>query len=100
MALGAWVCVSLLSVALVSLSFMGAGHLTAIVGGLCGCWAVDAVHWVLTVICCLLSALHVVVNWAVVICWAARFVCGGVCVTWRAHSMLLTLGTWACDCHV
>ena len=21
-------------------------------------------------------------------------------VTWRAHSVSLTLGTWACDCHV
>ena len=104
-ALGAWVYVSLLSVAPVTLSFVGAGRSTAIVGGLRGCWAVGVVRWVLAVVCCLLSALCVVVNWAVVVCWAARFVFGGGCVTWqratwRVHSVLLTLGTWACGCRV
>ena len=44
------------------LSFVGAGHSTAIVGGLHGCWAVDVVRWVLAIICCSLSALHVVVD--------------------------------------
>ena len=54
-------------------------------------------HWVLAVVCHSLSALCVVVDWAVVICWVAEFVCGEGCVTWqqatsRAHSVSLTLG--------
>ena len=87
------------------LSFVGAGRSTAVVGGLHGCWAVGVVRWVLAVVCHSLSALRVVVDWAVVVCWAARFVCGGGCVTWqwatwRADLVLLTLGTWACGCSV
>ena len=84
---------------------MGAGRSTAVVGGLRGCWAVGVVRWVLVVVCRSLCALRVVVDWAVVVCWAAEFVCGGGCVTWqratwRAHSVSLTLGTWACGCRV
>ena len=75
--------VSLSSVAPVMLSFVGAGRSTAVVGGLCSCWAVGVICWVLAVVCCSLSALHVVVGWAVVICWVAGFVCGGGCVTWQ-----------------
>ena len=61
-------------------------------------------HWVLAVVCHSLSALCVVVDWAVVVCWAARFVCGG-CMSWQqatgmVHLVSLTLGTWACDCRV
>ena len=97
MALGAWVRVSLSSVTPVTLSFVGADRSTAVVGGLRGCWAVGVVRWVLAVVCRSLSALRVVVDWAVVVCWAAGFVCGGGCVTWqratwRAHSVSLTLG--------
>ena len=41
----------------------------------------------------------------VVVDWAARFVCGGGCVTWqratwRAHALSLTLVTGACGCRV
>ena len=84
---------------------MGAGRLTAVVGGLCSCWAVNVVRWVLAVVCRLLSALHVVVDWAVVVFLVVGFVCVGGCVmwqraTWRAHSLLLTLVMWACDRHV
>ena len=87
-----------------TLSFVGAGRSMAIVGSFCGCWALGVVRWVLAVVCRWLSALHVVVDWAVVVCWAAGFVCGG-CMMWQramgtAHSVLLTLGTWACDCRV
>ena len=100
MALGVWVHVSLSSMAPVMWSFVGAGRSTAVVGGFRGCWAVGVVRWVLAVVCRSLSALCVVVDWVVVVCWAARFVCGGVCVMWRAHSVSLTLGMWACDCRV
>ena len=95
----------------ISLSSMGAGDIV-----ICGCWSFDGrcgwSSWLLGgrchslgVVCRLLSALHVVVHWAVVICWAAEFVGGGGCVTWqqamwRAHSVLLMLGTWACGCCV
>ena len=75
--LGPWVRVSLSSVVLVTLSFVGAGHSTAIAGGLCGCWVVDVVCWVLAMVCCSLSSVHVFVD------WAAGFVCGGGCVTWQ-----------------
>ena len=61
-ALGPWVRVSLSSVALVTLSFVGAGRSTAIAGGLRGCWVVDVVRWVLAVVCRLLSSVCVVVN--------------------------------------
>ena len=93
--LGPWVHISLSSVSVVMLSFVGTGHLTAVVGGLCCCWAV----------CCSLSSVHVVVNWVVVVLWVAEFVCGGGCVmwqwaTWRVHALLLTLVTWACGCRV
>ena len=84
-----------------SLSFLGAGRLRAVVGGLRGCWAVDVIRWVLAVVRRSLSALRVVVDWAVVVFWAAGVVCVGGCVTWqrtwRGHSLLLTLVTWACD---
>ena len=33
--------------------------------------------------CRLLSALHVVVDWAVVNCWASKFVCGRGCMMWQ-----------------
>ena len=94
----------LLSVGVVTLSFVGAGHLTAVVGGSHCCWAVNVVHWVLAIICQLLSSLHVVVNWAVVVLWVAGFVCGGGWVTWqqatwRAHALSLMLVTWVCSCH-
>ena len=69
MALGAWVSISLLSVVPVMLSFMGTGCSMAVVGGLHGCWVVNVVRWVQAVVCRLLSALHVVVDWAVVICF-------------------------------
>ena len=65
-----------------TLLFVGTGHSTAILGGLHSCWAVDVVHWVLAIICHLLSALRVVVDWAVVVCWPAGSVHGGGCVTW------------------
>ena len=98
-ALGAWVRVSLSSVALVTLSFVGAGRSTAVAGGLHGCWVVDVVRWVLAVVCRSLSSVHVVVD------WVAGFVCGGGCVTWqramwRAHALSLTLVTGACGCRV
>ena len=98
-ALGPWVRISLSSVALVTLSFMGAGHSTAVAGGLRGCWVVDVVRWVLAVVCRSLSSVRVVVD------WAAGFVCDGGCVmwqraTWRAHALLLTLVTGACGCRV
>ena len=98
-ALGPWVRVPLSSMALVTLSFVGAGHSTAIAGGLCGCWVVDVVCWVLAMVCHSLSSVLVVVD------WAARFVCGGGCVTWqramwRAHALSLTLVTGACGCRV
>ena len=38
-----------------------------IMGGLRGCWAVDVVCWVLAVVRRSLSALHVVVDWAVAV---------------------------------
>ena len=103
MALGPWVCILLLSVGVVTLSFVGAAHLTAVVGGLHCCWVVNVVCWVLAVACRLLSSLHVVVNWAVVVLWVAGFVCGGGGVTWqqatgRAHALPLMLVTWACGC--
>ena len=102
MALAAWVCVSLSSVATAPLAFVGVGRSTAVMGGLRGCWAVDVVRWVLAVVRRLPSPLRVVVNWAVVVFYAARFVGVGVCVTWqratwRVHSLSLTLVTWACD---
>ena len=91
--------VSLSSMALVMLSFMGAGRSTAVAGGLCGCWVVNVVRWVLAVVCHSLSSVHVVVD------WAAGFVCGGGCVMWqqvmwRAHTLSLTLVMGACGCHV
>ena len=97
--LGLWVRVSLSSVALVTLSFVGAGHSTAVAGGLRGCWVVNVVHWVLAMVCHSLSSVRVVVD------WAARFVCAGGCVTWqqvtwRVHALLLTLVTGACGCRV
>ena len=61
-ALGPWVHVSLSSVALVTLSFVGAGHSTAIAGGLHSCWVVDVVCWVLAVVFCSLSSVCVVVD--------------------------------------
>ena len=72
------------------MSFVGAGRLTAVVGGLRSRWVVDVVRWVLAVICRSLSALRVVFDWAVVVCWPAGSVHGGGCVTWqwatwRAH---------------
>ena len=103
-ALGPWVCISL--------SSMGAGDVVVR-----GCWSFDGhcgwFSWLLGGQCRSLGAgrglplavcLRVVVDWAVVVCWAAGFVCGG-CVTWQratgmAHSVLLTLGMWACDCRV
>ena len=99
MALGLWVGVLLSSVALVTLLFVDAGRSTAVAGGLCGCWVVDVVRWMLAVVCCLLSSVRVVVN------WAAGFVCGGGCVTWqqatwRVHTLLLTLVTGVCGCRV
>ena len=98
-ALGPWVHVSLSSMALVTLSFVGAGRSTAVAGGLCGCWMVDVVCWVLAMVSCSLSSVCVVVD------LAARFVCGGGCVTWqwatwRAHVLSWTLVTGVCGCHV
>ena len=97
--LGPWVRVSLSSVALVTLSFVGAGRSTAVAGGLCGCWVVDVVRWVLAVVCRSLSSVRVVVD------LVAGFVCGGGCVTWqramwRAHVLSLALVTGACGCRV
>ena len=94
-ALGPWVRVLLSSVGVVTLSFVGTGHSTAVVGGLRCCWAV----------CRSLSSVRVVVDWVVVVLWAAGFVCGGGCVTWqratwRAHALSWTLVTWACGCRV
>ena len=60
--LGPWVRVSLLSVALVMLSFVGADCSTAVAGGLHGCWVVDVVCWVLAVVCRSLSSVCVVVD--------------------------------------
>ena len=73
---------------------MGAGCSTAVAGGLRGCWVVDVVCWVLAVVCRSLSSVRVVVE------WAAGFVCGGGCMTWRAHVLSLTLVTGACGCCV
>ena len=67
--------------ACVSLSFVGAGRSTAVVGGLRGCWAVDVVRWVLAVVRRSLSPLRVVVHRAVVVFYAAGFVYVGGCVT-------------------
>ena len=99
MALRLWVRVSMSSAVLVTLSFVGAGRSTAVAGGLRGCWVVDAVRWVLAMVCCSLSSVHVVVD------WAAGFVCGGGCVTWqraiwRVHVVSLMLVTGACGCRV
>ena len=80
----------------------GRWSFAVVMGGLRGCWAVDVVRWVMAVVHRSMSALHVVVDWAVVVFWAAGFVCVGGCVTWqqatwRGHSLSLTLVTWACD---
>ena len=95
--LGLWVRVLLSSVALVTLSFMGAGRSTAVAGGLHSCWVVNVVRWVLAVVFHSLSSVRVVID------WAAGFVCGGGCVmwqqaTWRAHALSLMLVTGACGC--
>ena len=79
---------------------MGAGCLTAIVGGLHCCWAVNVIRWVVAVVCHSLSSVYVVV-----IFWVAGFVCGQGCMTgqqatWRTHVLSLMLVTWACGCHV
>ena len=86
--------------ALVTLSFMGTGHSTAIVGGIHGCWVVNVVYWVLAIICCLLSALHVAVNWAVVVFCVAMFVCGGVvwCGSKRCGGHTCCCWHWWCGC--
>ena len=63
-ALGPWVRVLLSSVGVVTLSFVGTGRSTAVVGGLRCCWAV----------CRSLSSVRVVVDWVVVVLWAAGFV--------------------------
>ena len=94
-ALGPWVRVLLSSVGVVTLSFVGTGRSTAVVGGLRCCWAV----------CRSLSSVRVVVDWVFVVLWAARFVCGGGCVTWqratwRAPMLSWMLVTWACGCRV
>ena len=60
------------------LSFVGTGRSTAVVGGLHGCWVVSVVRWVLAVVCRSLSALRVVVNCVVVVCWAAGLFVVGV----------------------
>ena len=88
--LGPWVRILLSSVGVVTQSFVGTGHLTAVVGGLHCCWAV----------CRSLSSVRVVV-----VLWAAGFVCGGGCVTWqratwRVPALSWTLVTWACGCRV
>ena len=95
-------CILLSSVAIASLAFVGVGRSTVVMGGFRGCWAVDVVRWVLAVIRRSLSPLHVVVHWAVVVFYAAGFVCVGGCmmwqrVMWRVHSLSLMLVTWVCD---
>ena len=45
----------------------GRWSFAVVMGGLRGCWAVDVVHCVLAVIRRSLSALHVVVDWAVAV---------------------------------
>ena len=45
----------------------GRWSLAVIMGGLRGCWAVDVVRWVMAVVRRSLSALHVVVDWAVAV---------------------------------
>ena len=57
---------------------MGAGRSTAVVGGVGCCWVVDVIHWVLAIVCRLLSSLHEVVDLAVVIFWAAGLFVVGV----------------------
>ena len=64
--------------ALVTQSLVGAGRLTAVVGGVGCCWAVDVVCWVLAVVCHLLSSLCVVADLAVVVFWAAGMCMVGV----------------------
>ena len=50
----------------------GRWSFAVVMGGLRGCWAVDVVRWVLAVVHCSLSALRVVVNWAVAVVVSGR----------------------------
>ena len=63
---------------LVTLSLVGVGCSTAVLGVIRCCWAVDVVPWVLAVVCRLLSSLHAAFNWAVVICQVAGLFVVGV----------------------
>ena len=64
--------------ALVTLSLVGIGRSTAIVGRIRCCWVVDVVPWVLAIVCHSLSSLHVAFDWAVVVCRAAGLFVVGV----------------------
>ena len=55
---------------------------------LVGCWPSFAAHGFLRM-WWLVGVVHAF--------WVARVACGEGCVTWRVHSLLLTLVTWVCD---
>ena len=50
----------------------GRWSFAVVMGGLRGCWAVDGVRWVLAVVRRSLSALRVVVDWAVAVVVSGR----------------------------